>query len=78
MPMFTMNTTPGPSCASTTMAKHWDLVWPLFFSIFMATNKAELDGVPIVEGNGGGFMFGMSPHAHNNIVLGIANQCHFF
>ena len=45
---------------------------------FSDHSLAERDCVPIVEGNRGCVMFGMSPPAHNNIMLGTANHCCLF
>ena len=51
----------------------------LFFTtVFMVRNLTERDCVPIVEGNRGCVMFGMSPPAHNNILRATATHCCLF
>jgi len=47
-------------------------------TVFTVRNFAERDSVPNVEENRGCVMFGMSPPAHNNIMLGTANHCCLF
>ena len=66
----------APPCPST--ATWCDCRFSDHSFFFVVRNLAECDCVPIVEGNRGCVMFGMSPPAHNNILLGIANLCCLF
>ena len=47
-------------------------------TVFMVRNLRERDCVPIAEGHRRCVMFGMSPPAHNNIMLATATHCCLF
>ena len=59
----------APPCPSTVV---------FLTTVFMVRNLTERDCVPIAEGNRGCVMFGMSPPAHNNIMLATATHCCLF
>ena len=64
----------APPCLST--GSRSDVVF--LTTVFMVRNLTERDCVPIVEGHRGCVMLGMSPPAHNNIMLATATHCCLF